>query len=172
MPGLSCASVCVSSLHQGWPTVDTCPPCGLTCQLWSTTTSSLQTDPARRPEASAKRCGASTRKTARWVQSREVCALCNTVAQQHRTLNIWSWSTSVSKQQELQQHNKSLNHLPAPPDTPAPPPLHLHATEFNSHQSQQLAKSSVSHCYRPTTQSTPQKLIRVIFNCVGGLPVL
>lgn len=56
--------------RQGWPTVDTCPPCGLTCRLWSTTTSSLQTDPARRPEASAKRCGASTRKTARCVEHR------------------------------------------------------------------------------------------------------
>lgn len=58
----------VSPVHQGWPTVDTCPLCGLTCQLWSTTTSSPRTDPARRPEASAERFGASTRKTARWVQ--------------------------------------------------------------------------------------------------------
>lgn len=59
--------LCTCAL-QGWHTVDTCPQCGLTCQLWSTTTSSPQTDPARHPGASAKRCGASTRKTARWVQ--------------------------------------------------------------------------------------------------------
>lgn len=59
--------LCTCAL-QGWHTVDTCPQCGLTCQLWSTTTSSPQTGPARHPGASAKRCGASTRKTARWVQ--------------------------------------------------------------------------------------------------------
>lgn len=55
------------SFIQGWPTVDTCPRCGLTSRLWSTTTSSPQTDHVKHQGDSAKRCGASTRKTARWV---------------------------------------------------------------------------------------------------------
>lgn len=130
-----CVSVRVSPVRQGWPTVDTCPLCGLTCQLWSTTTLSLQTDPARRPEASVKMCGASTRKTARWVQQL-------TVRLKERW-NIRAWLTSASEQQELHQHNKSLNLLPATSDTSSP--LHLYTAEVRSQKSQQIAKSSLSH---------------------------
>lgn len=63
-----CICACVSFVHQGLHTVDTCPLCGPTCQLWSTTTLYPLTDHVRHLEDSAKRCGASTRKTARWVQ--------------------------------------------------------------------------------------------------------
>lgn len=148
-----CVSVRVPPVCQGWPTVYTCPLCGLTCQLWSTTISSLQTDPARRPEASAKRCGASTRKTARWVQQL-------TMRLKERWI-IRVWLTSASEQQELHQHNNSLNLLPATSDTPSP--LHLHAAEVRSQKSQQIAKSSLSHWYWPIDKSWLSCAVQVLF---------